>query len=148
MQTHEYKVVPAPRKGDKARGLKSAEDRFAYALTRVMNEMALDGWEYLRTDTLPVEERTGLTGRVSTSFQSLLVFRRALKSAADAGPAALRAVMADPVAPPPLPAVAPAPVPPATAPAVPPPAPVAAPSPRLNTQSDAGPAPLLGSARD
>ncbi|MFC0280045.1 DUF4177 domain-containing protein [Falsigemmobacter intermedius] len=135
MQTHEYKVVPAPRKGDKARGLKSSEDRFAYALTRVMNEMALDGWEYIRTDTLPVEERTGLTGRVSTSFQSLMVFRRALKSAAEAGPQALRAEVAAPTA-------APAPL---TAPS---PAPVAAPAPKLSLQSGEGPAPALGSARD
>lgn len=135
MQTHEYKVVPAPRKGDKARGLKSSEDRFAYALTRVMNEMALDGWEYIRTDTLPVEERTGLTGRVSTSFQSLMVFRRALKSAAEAGPQALRAEVAAPTA-------APAPL---TAPS---PAPVAAPAPKLSLQSGEGPVPALGSARD
>ncbi|MGN0932363.1 DUF4177 domain-containing protein [Falsigemmobacter intermedius] len=135
MQTHEYKVVPAPRKGDKARGLKSSEDRFAYALTRVMNEMALDGWEYIRTDTLPVEERTGLTGRVSTSFQSLMVFRRALKSAAEAGPQALRTEVAAPTA-------APAPL---TAPS---PAPVAAPAPKLSLQSGEGPAPALGSARD
>ena len=135
MQTHEYKVVPAPRKGDKARGLKSSEDRFAYALTRVMNEMALDGWEYIRTDTLPVEERTGLTGRVSTSFQSLMVFRRALKSAAEAGPQALRAEVAAPTA-------APAPL---TAPS---PAPVAAPAPKLSLQSGEGPAPALGGARD
>jgi len=137
MQTHEYKVVPAPRKGDKARGLKSSEDRFAYALTRMMNEMALDGWEYLRTDTLPVEERTGLTGRVSTSFQSLLVFRRALKSAAEAGPAALRATAPEPA----TPALS-------VPPAVPAPAPVAAPAPKLSTQSGEGPAPSLGSARD
>lgn len=78
MQTHEYKVVPAPKKGEKARGLKSGEDRFAFALTKAMNDMAAEGWEYLRTDTMPVEERTGLTGRVSTSFQSVMVYRRAL----------------------------------------------------------------------
>lgn len=73
----EYKVVPAPTRGKKARGVKTAADRFAHALGEVMNELAADGWEYLRTDTLPSEERSGLTGR-TTVFQNMLVFRRAV----------------------------------------------------------------------
>ncbi len=77
MQRYEYKVVPAPRKGDKAKGAKTTEARFAHALTRVMNEMAAQGWDYLRTDTLPAEERVGLTGR-TTTFQHMLVFRKEL----------------------------------------------------------------------
>lgn len=75
MQHFEYRVVPAPRRGEKARGLKSTEDRFAHALTQLMNDLAREGWEYLRADTLPCEERSGLTGK-STTFQNLLVFRR------------------------------------------------------------------------
>lgn len=76
MQRYEYQVVPAPRKGEKARGLKSVEERFAFALTGLMNRMGAQGWEYLRADTLPMDERVGLTGS-KTTFQSLLVFRRA-----------------------------------------------------------------------
>ena len=79
--TYEYKVIPAPTRGKKARGLKSPADRFAHALGAVMNEMAADGWEYQRTDTLPSEERAGLTGR-STVFQNMLVFRRATEAEA------------------------------------------------------------------
>ena len=75
MQRYEYRVVPAPRKGEKARGLKSAEERFAFALTGLMNRMGAEGWEYLRADTLPQDERVGLTGS-KTIFQSLLIFRR------------------------------------------------------------------------
>lgn len=81
MQRFEYRVVPAPRKGEKARGLKTTEERFAQALTRVMNEMAREGWDYLRTDTLPVEERSGLTGS-KTTFQHMLVFRKELAAVA------------------------------------------------------------------
>lgn len=81
MQRFEYKVIPAPRRGEKAKGLKTTEARFAHALTQTMNQMAADGWEYLRADTLPAEERVGLTGR-TTTFQHLLVFRRALPAAA------------------------------------------------------------------
>ncbi len=48
-----------------------------------MNAMGADGWEYQRTDTLPCEERVGLTGR-TTVFQNMLVFRRAVAATADA----------------------------------------------------------------
>ncbi|MFN3645782.1 MAG: DUF4177 domain-containing protein [Gemmobacter sp.] len=87
MQRFEYRVIPAPRRGEKAKGLKTTEARFAHALTQTMNQMAADGWEYLRADTLPAEERVGLTGR-TTTFQHLLVFRRALPAAATATAAA------------------------------------------------------------
>lgn len=75
MQRYEYKVIPAPNRGEKARGLKTTGDRFAHAMTLLLNEMAADGWEYVRADTLPCEERTGLTGRNNT-YQNLLTFRR------------------------------------------------------------------------
>lgn len=77
MAQFEYKVVPAPKRGLKARGLKGAEAQFANALATLMNAEAADGWEYQRTDSLPCEERQGLTGRV-TVFQNMLVFRRSL----------------------------------------------------------------------
>lgn len=79
---YEYRVMPAPRRGEKVRGVKTTPERFGVALTNLMNQMAADGWDYLRADTLPCEERVGLTGR-STSFQTMLVFRRALVAAED-----------------------------------------------------------------
>jgi len=74
---YEYKVVPAPRKAVKLKGVRSTEGRFAHALELVMNALGAEGWEYQRTDTLPCDERQGLTGR-STSFQNVLVFRRVI----------------------------------------------------------------------
>ena len=62
MQTYQYKVVPAPKAGLKAKGVRSNEDRFALALETLMNELGAQGWDYVRTDTLPAEERQGLTG--------------------------------------------------------------------------------------
>lgn len=79
---YEYWVVPAPRKGEKARGLKTGEERFALALTNVMNSMAAQGWEYQRADALPCDERSGLTG-TKTTFHNVLVFRRALGAGED-----------------------------------------------------------------
>ncbi len=81
--TFEYKVVPAPTRGKKAKGLKTQADRFANALEAAINDLAADGWEYVRTDTLPAEERQGLTGR-TTVFQNMLVFRRVAGAAAAA----------------------------------------------------------------
>lgn len=90
MQGYEYRVVPAPRRGEKARGARSVADRFAVALMHVMNDLGRDGWEYLRADTLPCEERVGLTG-TATHFQHLLVFRRALAGVSPAAGAAMAA---------------------------------------------------------
>lgn len=75
----EYKVVPAPVKGLKAKGVKTAEARFALAVEQVINDLAADDWEYVRTDVLPSEERQGLTGSV-TNWRNLMVFRRAVAS--------------------------------------------------------------------
>jgi len=77
MQSYEYKVLPAPARGDKERGLKTGAEKFAHALTTVMNDLARDGWEYWRAETLPAEERSGLTSK-TTVYHNLLVFRRPL----------------------------------------------------------------------
>ena len=84
MDQFEYKVVPAPTKGQKARGLRRPEEKFAFSIQEIVNEMALDSWEFQRSETLPHEERTGLTG-VTTTFRSVLVFRRP-KTATQAAP--------------------------------------------------------------
>lgn len=128
--SYEYAVVPAPRKGIKAKGVKTAEDRFAHALQSIMNEYGADGWEYVRTDTLPSEERTGFTGR-TTVYQNMMVFRKEVVNAAAfhapapvaASPAAETPIAPTPVAP--MPVAAPPP-----APEVAPTAPPAAPMPK------------------
>lgn len=76
MQTYEYKVVPAPVRGEKVKGIKGTDARFAYKLTELMNALARDGWEYQRADSLPCEERTGLTRSLTVTQLNLLVFRR------------------------------------------------------------------------
>ena len=81
MPQYEYKIVPSPRKGEKSREAKTVQDRFALTLTLLMNRLGQEGWEYLRADALPCEERVGLTGS-KTTFQSMLVFRRVLDAAA------------------------------------------------------------------
>lgn len=105
MTTYAYKVVPAPKKGQRAKGVKTPEGRFANALEVVMNEMGAQGWEYQRTDTLPCEERAGLTGR-TTTFQNMLVFRRAIEDDANLAPRELDPTPVALAAPAPLPMIA------------------------------------------
>lgn len=111
---YEYKVIPAPVTPLKRKGLKKIEDRFAATLTEAMNTAAAEGWEYVRADTLPCEERSGLTSK-TTRFQSLLVFRRPVADAET--PATADAPRLDPAAQGKAPDVeSPKPAPPLTAP--------------------------------
>lgn len=75
MPRYEYKVIPAPSKGLKGKGVRGAEARFSYAVQELMNGMAGYGWEYQRAETLPSLERSGLTG-TTTEWRNVLVFRR------------------------------------------------------------------------
>lgn len=75
MPRYDYKVVPAPSKGFKGKGLRGAEARFSFAIEELMNGMAAHGWEYQRAETLPSLERAGLTG-TTTEWRNMLVFRR------------------------------------------------------------------------
>jgi uncharacterized protein DUF4177 len=75
MANYEYKVVPAPSKGLKARGVRTVEGRFANAVQCVLNAQGADGWEYLRAELLPSDERTGLASS-TTNWRNVLVFRR------------------------------------------------------------------------
>ena len=82
MSHWEYKVVPAPTKGVKDRGVKGPEGRFANALETLMNDLGAGGWEYQRAETLPSVARAGLTGS-TTEWRNVLVFRRTVASVTD-----------------------------------------------------------------
>ena len=75
MVNFEYKIVPAPVHGMRVRGVSEPEERFALSLEAVINEWAAEGWEYMRSETLPSSERTGLVGS-GPVYRGILVFRR------------------------------------------------------------------------
>ena len=75
MPRYEYKVVPAPTKGLKAKGIRTPEARFSNAIQHLMNTLAEKGWEYQRAETLPSVERSGLASS-TTEWRNVLVFRR------------------------------------------------------------------------
>jgi len=79
MPRFDYKVVPAPKKARRVKGVKTTEGRFAHALAEIMNEMGADGYEYVRTDALPCEERSGFGGRKEIT-QHMLVFRKVIET--------------------------------------------------------------------
>lgn len=85
MSHYEYRVVPAPSKGLKARGVKTPEGRFANAVQSVLNLQGDEGWEYLRAELLPSDERTGLASS-TTNWRNVLVFRRLVGQPVQAQP--------------------------------------------------------------
>ena len=81
---YEYKVIPAPARAEKVRGLKTTAERFAHVLTLAINAEADEGWEFVRTETLPCEERKGLMGGTRRSTETVMIFRRPLDLDEDA----------------------------------------------------------------
>jgi hypothetical protein len=84
----EYRVVPAPRTPIKARGVKGDGPRFAFTLEEALNAPAGDGWEYVRSETLPCEHRGWFSRR--TEEQTVLIFRRSREPVHEAPAATLR----------------------------------------------------------
>lgn len=83
----EYKVVPAPSRAQKAKGLKTTAERFARALAERINAEAAGGWQFLRTETLPCEERRRF-GKPRETTQVMMIFARPLgQTRIDAGAA-------------------------------------------------------------
>ena len=82
--TFEYKCVGAPERPKRLRGSHSRSDRVALAMQEIIGAEAVDGWEYLRTDMVPVEEKAGFFSRPQEVHRAVLVFRR---EAATAQPA-------------------------------------------------------------
>ncbi|WP_216366765.1 DUF4177 domain-containing protein [Halovulum dunhuangense] len=76
MPVYEYRIIPAPRRSKRSKGAKTPADRYAVTLTEVINAEARAGWEYLRADTLPVEEKQGMLSGTKEVLQTVLIFRR------------------------------------------------------------------------
>jgi hypothetical protein len=79
--SYEYKTVGAPEKGKRKRGVRSQSERVAIAFDEILQAEATDGWEYLRTDLLPVMENAGWFRRGHEVHRAVMVFRRSLDTA-------------------------------------------------------------------
>ncbi len=99
MSAFEYKVVTAPRKARKVKGVRGTDERYAVNLTELMNRQAADGWEYQRAESLPVDEKTGIMGKTQERYINVLVFRRAVTMVEETAVAEpVVAAVAEPVA--------------------------------------------------
>ena len=77
MSYYDYKVVPAPKRAKKVKGVKTPEELFAVTLTDAINEVARQGWEYVRAEHMPAEaSRRLVPQRPSRASRRVLVFRR------------------------------------------------------------------------
>jgi hypothetical protein len=113
MTHYDYKVIPAPRKVKRVKGVSGAEELFAVTLTDAINEVARQGWEYVRAERLPAETPRGWLRPPLAEEQAVLVFRRPRESlgprlavAREEAPAV--ALPPEPAAPAPVPAPVPA----------------------------------------
>ncbi|MGB0854022.1 MAG: DUF4177 domain-containing protein [Pikeienuella sp.] len=111
MSSAEYKTVPAPRRVKKIKGVKGAEATLAKMVEEIISEQASAGWDYVRTDTFPVEEKSGLFSARETVLKGVMVFKRGGQAPAYAPPPQA-APQPAPYSPPPAPTMhAPAPAP-------------------------------------
>lgn len=92
MARFEYQVIPTPRKPRRAKGKKTNADRFAHMLTEEINAQAALGWEFVRSETLPMDERPGMFKKPVETYQTVMVFRREIAS--DEGEVVLPAISA------------------------------------------------------
>ena len=127
MPNFEYKTVALPRSVAKRRKRRQSEaDMIAEQLGKVLNEEAVDGWEYVRAETLTTPGQSGLLKQATPAAYVVLIFKRSTgagwESHADprSEPAPQREAA-------PIPQAAPAP-PVMAAPQAPAPAPAAAPA--------------------
>ena len=73
---YEYKCVGAPEKPKRVRGAKTGSQRLASAMEELIHEEAVGGWEYMRTDLVPIMEKSSMLGRAQEVHRAVLVFRR------------------------------------------------------------------------
>lgn len=77
---YEYKCVGAPERPRRSRRAKTPSDRVARAMEKIIQEEAVNGWEYMRTDLVPVIEKSSILGRTQEVHRAVLVFRRDLEA--------------------------------------------------------------------
>lgn len=76
MSFYDYKIVPAPKRAKKVKGVSGAADLFALTLNDAVNELARQGWEYYCSEQLSIQTPGGWLSRSRTEEHAVLVFRK------------------------------------------------------------------------
>ncbi len=95
MRRYEYKVVPVPAKCMSSKGLAAESDPASQTVEAVLNDLGLQGWEYVRTDRMTLQ-KPGILGRGEVT-REMMVFCRPPVAQAHRAPLS-DAVPVDPVA--------------------------------------------------
>ena len=74
MRKYEYKVVPVPAKCVSMKGTERGTDPAAHTIETVLNDLGVEGWEFVRADRVTLR-KGGLLGRGELT-REMLVFRR------------------------------------------------------------------------
>jgi hypothetical protein len=74
--SYEYRVVPAPKRLKRRKGVSSTTELFAATLAECINAEAAEGWEYVRAESLAAEEPAGWFRRAGVVEETMLIFRR------------------------------------------------------------------------
>ncbi|MCY4207315.1 MAG: hypothetical protein OXD29_05105 [Roseovarius sp.] len=80
MSRFEYKIIPASVNRGKAKLLKGGAEKVAVKLESEINKLGLNGWEYYRTETYPIQKSRWFSPP-KIDHISILVFRREIKRA-------------------------------------------------------------------
>lgn len=82
MAQYEYKTVALPRSVAKRRRRRQTEaDLVAEQLGKTLNEEAVDGWEYVRAETLTTPGQRSLLKQGTPAAYVVLIFKRAREAA-------------------------------------------------------------------
>lgn len=76
MTGYTYKTVAAPRRLKKVKGVKGQDALLAHSVEDLIAVEAAQGWEYLRADTFPVEEKGSWFSKLAVTERAVLVFRK------------------------------------------------------------------------
>ena len=76
MSFYDYKIVPAPKRAKKVKGVSGAADLFALTLNDAVNDLARQGWEYYCSEQLSIQTPGGWLSRSRTEEHTVLVFRK------------------------------------------------------------------------
>lgn len=107
MTEMDYKTIAAPRRARKVKGVKGADERYAYTVGEIISEQAAEGWMYLRSDAFQIEEKSGFFSSAKSVTRTVMVFGKERRRQT-ARPANQPAAQPAPVTAP-APAVSPAP---------------------------------------
>jgi hypothetical protein len=76
MPDFEFKTVAAPRRVKKVKGVKGRNESLAAMVEAIIHDESAGGWDYVRTDIFPIEEKPSWFSSHAEVHKGVMVFRR------------------------------------------------------------------------